>query len=126
MLSFIIVIFNSRLITMKKGKVILTLAAFAVTAISVLSFKALRKTTHNRIYGRVDVSNINSCMASTCFTNINGNNPGPIGAGILACHTLSHAITVFTAPGGSRTWWTSITPGQQCTHPYAGNWTKNN
>jgi len=90
---------------MKKGKFILSAAAFIVSLISAIGFK---KTQNGQrpVYGPVSVGGI--CYTTTCYTKAGTSSP-------LRCHTaitdgLWHRLVISSAGR----LWTSRTLGGRC------------
>jgi len=90
---------------MKKGKIILGVAALVVSAAGTLAFKA-RIGTHKIVYGPTVAGGV--CITSTCFTKT-GASSG------LRCHT---AIVTVGSPklvlSSSGKLWTGRTVGGHC------------
>jgi hypothetical protein len=102
---------------MKKGKIILSAAAFVVTAASVLAFKVHSKF-HNQgvIYG---TKGSGVCTLSTCLTV-----PGT-GVASGRCHTINNSSPIALGTNGSGSYWKATNPSQnhRCTHPTI-RWTR--
>ncbi len=95
---------------MKKGKIILGVAAFLVTAASTLAFKKLSATFQGRhVLGPTVFGG--TCFTTTCFTAVAGLNMG-------VCHTLDGVQTVLTAGGANigKLWTAKTAVLQKCEH----------
>jgi len=93
---------------MSKGKLILSLASFTLTILSLSAFKSTRHTGINRVYGVNSLLNI-FCTATTCFLTFNRIKPT-----VSTCRSAQLTNDVLTA------FYTIDQDSNPCGHPLLG------